>query len=171
MQNTSTPPFGADRQPHMSPAAAVPVTAAWLGATGAMPFVLLAIGPLLLPSAWREPAHDALCTYAAVILSFLGGVHWGLTLATEDARGASSQFSLRLVLSVVPSLLGWGALFLPAVWGLVALAGAFAAMMFVDLGPGARSGAPAWYPRLRRPLSLTVISALLLSALFGGLLG
>lgn len=165
MQHTPPPSFGAD-QPIP---ATVPAAAAWLGGGGAAPFILLAMAPLLLPQAWREPAHVALSTYAAVILSFLGGVHWGLTLATEHAPGSAPQYSLRLVLSVVPSLLGWGALFLPAVWGLVALASAFAVMLFVDLGPGARSGAPAWYPRLRRPLSLTVISALLIGALFGTL--
>jgi hypothetical protein len=166
---STQPPFSADKQTRHPPASAVPTTAVLLGAGGALPFMMLAVGPLLLPATLREPAHLALTTYAAVILSFLGGVHWGLTLATEDGGTTPQLYRLRLVLSVVPSLLGWGALFLPAGWDLVTLAGAFAVMLFVDLGPGAHSGAPEWYPRLRRPLSVAVITALAISALIGSL--
>jgi len=161
-------PCSADTETHNTPESAVPVTALLLGAGGALPFIMLAMVPLLLPATLRDPAHLALCTYAAIILSFLGGVHWGLTLATADAR-MTEHYRLRLVLSVMPSLLGWGALFLPAGWDLVTLAGAFAVMLLVDLGPGARSGAPAWYPRLRRPLSVAVVTALMMSALFESL--
>ncbi len=146
---------------------AVPTTAALLGAAGALPFIMLAIGPLLLSSVPRDPAQIALATYGAVILSFLGGVHWGLALAVNGQRTAPTRYRWRLVLSVVPSLVGWGALFLPAVWNLVTLAGAFVVMLLVDLSAGTRSGAPAWYPRLRWPLSVTVVTLLLLSAVLG----
>ena len=50
----------------------------------------------------------ALVAYGAVILAFLGGVHWGFALPEPSGRGERA----RLVLGVVPSLVGWVALLL-----------------------------------------------------------
>jgi hypothetical protein len=91
-------------------------TARWLGYAGLVPFVL---GALLL---WvlvlvRAEAHSfaalALSAYAALILSFLGGIHWGLAL-----RLTAPPASL-FVWGVVPSLVAWMAVLMPAYAGLV----------------------------------------------------
>lgn len=51
-----------------------------LGLLGLIPFIVTAY----LAAAWQAPADlralTALIAYAAVILSFLGGVHWGFAL-------------------------------------------------------------------------------------------
>jgi hypothetical protein len=53
-------------------------------------------------------AQFALVGYAAVILSFLGAVHWGFALSTPSiAQPLRRQL---LVWGVMPSLLGWLAL-------------------------------------------------------------
>ncbi|MFX8199565.1 DUF3429 domain-containing protein, partial [Acinetobacter baumannii] len=59
----------------------------------------------------------ALSTYAGLIVSFLGGIHWGLFMARgQPARGA-------LIWGIAASLLGWlGALLAP--YGGLALHGA-----------------------------------------------
>lgn len=90
-----------------------------LGLLGLIPFLVTAY----LASAWQSPADGraliALIAYGAVILSFLGGVHWGFALMEPPASLAglapppSSRdpaHKPRLVLGVVPSLLGWVAL-------------------------------------------------------------
>lgn len=82
-----------------------------LGYAGLIPFVL---GALLV---WfvREDAHpyvaSALAAYAALIVSFLGGIHWGLGFIHGQPR--------LFTWGVVPSLLAWVALLMPAYAGLV----------------------------------------------------
>ncbi|MEM6638576.1 MAG: DUF3429 domain-containing protein [Pseudomonadota bacterium] len=137
----------------------VPASAAWLGGLGAIPFVSLAAGP------WFLPEHAvlllfALKTYGAVILSFLGGVHWGLAMArSPDAPGWGD-----LTLSVAPSLVAWPALLLPGRVGFIVLAAGVFAMLIVDLQLTRRGLAPAWYPGIRTPLSLVVTACLILGS-------
>ena len=136
----------------------IPKAAVWLGFAGLIPFLLAAaIG--LLPAA---PLHDlslqALLAYGAVILSFLGGIRWGLAIATTD----SADLFGPLFLSVLSALLGWIALLVPSSTGLVLLALGFAAILIADLW---LSTAPYWYRSLRLPLSVGAIAALLMGLL------
>ena len=141
----------------------VPAAAAWLGGLGALPFVVLAAALTAPVGPAREGLGTALVAYGAVILSFLGAVHWGLAIAPAATAG-SPGLALRLGGSVVPSLVGWGALLLPTVGGLVALAVAFGAMLAADRRATRLGAAPAWYATLRLPLSLAAIASLLLAA-------
>ena len=50
----------------------------------------------------------ALMAYGATVLAFLGGVHWGFAL-DEGSNQTSQALRARLVLGVVPSLIGWAA--------------------------------------------------------------
>lgn len=84
-----------------------------LGYLGLLPFV---IGAALT---WfvRPDAHpyvtDALSAYAAVIVSFLGGIHWALGMR------AAPHDSARFAWGIVPSLVAWIAVLMPAYAGLV----------------------------------------------------
>lgn len=143
----------------------VPSAARWLGGAGGLPFVFFAGAALLAPAGLNAGALHALTVYGAIILSFLGGIQWGLAISDADCVAASARLFRRLTLSVIPALLGWSALLLPRDVGIVILATAFAFVLTVDL-LAARSGdAPSWYPRLRWPLTLTAISALALGTL------
>lgn len=142
---------------------AVPSSAAWLGGLGAVPFIALAGALPFLDGAARPFAAHALLAYGAVILSFLGGIHWGLALSSGG--NADAGLAARLTLSVAPSLAGWVALLVAGTAGLLILAVAIAAMLLVDLRATRRGEAPAWYPKLRIPLSCVVIAALLVGAL------
>lgn len=135
----------------------VPEPAAILGLAGLLPFVLGALaslddGPL------GRLAPAALLGYAAVILSFMGGVHWGLAMTAEPPSWS------RYGASVVPALLGWGALLLGGAASFLALAACFASLLAYDLGAVRAGEAPAWYPRLRWPLTLVVVLCLILAA-------
>lgn len=125
-----------------------PVAASWLGWAGVLPFLGLAL--LALHAPWRGPALAAFVGYAAVILSFLGGVRWGRALAAGAGAGAYA-------LAVLPSLWAWGAAALPPAWALCGLASGFAAMAWLDLlhPPGP---APDAFRRLRAGLSLAVLA-------------
>jgi Protein of unknown function (DUF3429) len=136
----------------MSPFSSIPSAARWLGFGGLLPFA----GAVL---ARFTPAHDlapfALSAYGAVILSFLGGVRWGLAIA--DTGGG--DLAARLSISVLPALAGWVALLLPPHQGLSLLAVGFVLMLLADLRLPA---APLWYRGLRVPLSAGAVCALLL---------
>lgn len=101
--------------------------------------------------------HDlplqALVAYGAVILSFLGGIRWGVAMSTLT----SEQLLLPLSVSVLPSLAGWSALLLPPRAGLLLLAVGFVSVLIADLR---LQSAPAWFISLRVPLSAGAIASL-----------
>ena len=132
----------------------IPPAARLLGFAGLLPFLGAATALLLADGALRDVAAVALPAYGAVILSFLGGVRWGLAMAAAE----SARLPVRLAISVVPSLAGWVALLLPGAAGLALLAAGFAAMLALDLRD---DSAPGWYATLRLPLSIGAIAALL----------
>lgn len=136
------------------------------GYAGLLPFAAGAALALLGPAPWRGFAVSALAAYGAVILSFLGAVHWGLALrATAEEAPAALP---RLGLGVVPSLIGWIALLLPLRSGLVLLAAGVLATTAVESVAVRRGLLPRNYLALRWQLSLGAASCLLLGALTAG---
>lgn len=121
-------------------ARSAPPPMAWaLGLAGLIPFVAGAAWLLL---ARGEPmAPRALAAYGAVIVSFLGGIHWGLVMARPGAAAAA-----QLVWGVVPSLIAWPALLLPAAWSLALLAAALVLCFLVDRRSYPGLGLAAWLP-------------------------
>lgn len=120
-----------------------------LGAAGVIPFVgagaLLAFGPPTLAG----PALLWLVAYAAVILSFLGGVRWG----AEIARSEQPRFSV-LALSVLPSLAGWVLLAVPFATAELQLGGFLLAFAWMWLWDSRAVDLKPWYRRLRSWLTL-----------------
>lgn len=122
-----------------------------LGFAGLLPFVA---GAAIL-WAVRDPsttAHAgfALAAYAATIVAFLGGVHWG------PALRAGGVAPLALVWGVVPQLAGWLALLMPAWASLPTCAGVLVACYAADRRLYPAAGLGAWLPMR---LQLTIISA------------
>ena len=142
----------------------VPAAAKWLGGLGALPFATLALASVVADGSVREFLSLALALYGAVILSFLGGVHWGLAIAGQGQSKVDSISARRLSFSVVPALAGWGALFLPTPFGLSVLAAAFVGMLLFDLEACQKGETPPWYPKLRVPLTIVVAASLLIGA-------
>lgn len=126
---------------------------------GAVPFVLLAawLYGIAPDHAWRPATIALLSGYGAVVLSFLGGIRWGIAL-TSRAAGRQRDVAL----SALPPLLGWAALLMgpPLVFGMLAVA--FAAQGAWDslTLPGA---VPDWFGRLRIRLTILVVPCLLLA--------
>jgi hypothetical protein len=126
-----------------------------LGYGGLLPFVL---GAALI---WivRLDAHayvtESLSAYAAVILSFLGGIHWGLGmhLQAQEQPAPTSMF----VWGVLPSLVAWVAVIMPAYAGLVVQGVALVICYLVDRKVYPRCGASAW---LTLRFRLTVVASL-----------
>lgn len=69
----------------LSPATAdrVPRAAACLGAAGLIPFAVGSVALWTTPIEHAALAVQLLIGYAAIILSFMGAVHWGLAMAAS----------------------------------------------------------------------------------------
>lgn len=139
----------------------IPRPAAWLGFGGLIPFAGLTAGLLL------DPAHAArwtfaLIAYGAVILSFVGALHWGFaTLWQSHSTGYRGRL---MTWSVVPALGAWIALVVPPQAGLGLLCALFVAHHLSDLYLARNREVPAWYLRLRTPLTLGAVASLATAA-------
>lgn len=131
-----------------------PAAAAWLGYLGLLPFAAGAAAAWLgLPG-----AAQALAAYGAVILCFVGAMHWGVAaLRPQDPcnRGA-------FLASVIPALVAWGALLLPAGPGSLALLAASFPAWLTWERRHLSAPLPPWLRRLR--LELTAGATLALAA-------
>ena len=139
----------------------IPSTALILGLAGLIPFVSAALASLWLEPAWQEKSSFALGAYGAVILSFLGGVKWGVLLHNKTEL----QRWMPLVLSVLPSIVAWLALLLTPKPMLIILALALVAQYFLDTKSVQQNSLPAWYGRLRLVLTAGAVGSLLIGLL------
>ena len=75
----------------------------------AVPFVALSVAVSMHIFHNTKAVSELLLTYAAVIVSFMGGIHWGIAVSryADNRRRAN----LLIVESVWPSLIAWGVLF------------------------------------------------------------
>jgi hypothetical protein len=123
---------------------------------GFLSLVPLIVSGLMCLSHDPNAAHVgavAFAIYAAVLLSFLGGVRCGF----EIMRAPQAPDARRLLFSAAPALVGWifalalAVLPVPPGTGTI-FAGLFAAQFMWD-SRSANAGAPAWYPVLRQVLT------------------
>jgi hypothetical protein len=114
-----------------------------LGYAGLIPFVAGALMVWLVqPDAQPPEAHPfavlALSAYAAVIISFLGGIHCGLAMRHTEPP------TPLLVWGVVPALVAWVAVMMPPEGGLVIQALMLIACYAVDRQLYPAQGAAPW---------------------------
>jgi hypothetical protein len=83
----------------------MPAIAIMLSLLGLVPFILFGFGAVGHIPVSAERMFVALIDYAALILAFAGGVHWGLALLPAPARPA-----LRFGAGVLPMIVAWVAL-------------------------------------------------------------
>lgn len=145
----------------------VPITAAWLGYLGLLPFFVQAAAAVLGPAGEDSLAQHAaygVATYGAVILSFLGGITWGLTV--NNPTLANVQGSRELIYSMLPALGAWAAILLPTTFTLWFCAVGFVVAFVHDWRTARLHTLPAWFLRLRLHLSLGAIVSVVLTALY-----
>ena len=123
-----------------------PPPMAWrLGYAGLIPFVLGAVLVWLVTGEAHPYVAAALSAYGAVIVSFLGGIHWGHVMrqspqATQSPAAADST----LVWGVMPSLAAWLGVLMPPYAGLFVLGLAIIGCYLIDRRRYAALGLQAW---------------------------
>ena len=96
--------------------------------------------------------------YGAVILSFVGAVHWGLAMHEDRSH-------YWYVWSVAPAIMGWLAIVLLDIKiSLLALAIAFSLAWSVDRQASLRGLIPTWYMQMRNILTVGAALSLLVTA-------
>lgn len=133
-----------------------------LGYLGLVPFAGLAAATLVSGPELRGAASFALLAYGATILSFLGGLYWGMAMASPAATGR--LLTVFLIIGVIPQLLGWAALLVPAGAGHLLTAGGLLGLLAADRAAVRAGIAPLWFMRLRAPLSCAAGLAMLAGA-------
>jgi hypothetical protein len=143
----------------------MPLLATLLSLLGLVPFVACGMAALGPNPVMASRTTDALIGYAAVVLAFTGGVHWGFELQSPHQRTTVGR--LRLGLAVLPLLAGWIALLLlvPApLLSLALLIAAYIATLVVEHGAGSRQLVPPRYLWLR--WGFTVVAAAMMITVF-----
>ena len=145
----------------------IPNMPRWLGLAGLLPQFACAAVVWLGPSDWIVPAQRIAAIYAGLILSFLGGMWWGIAAGAPAAERRNALGWLWIA-AVTPSLIALACLIPlaldagPLEPSLVMLGAA----LLVSLGVDARLGAlaPRWWMQLRVPLSVLLGAATLATA-------
>lgn len=130
-----------------------PLPALTLGLSGLIPFVSAPLY-MLTQEAFMPGICFAQVAYGASILSFLGGVRWGFTLP-ESSPVAPDWINLGY--SVMPSLVAWVGLMIPAPWSLLTVMSGLGIAAYADMSMYAY---PAWFKGLRFLLSSVAMLAL-----------
>ncbi|PUE29439.1 DUF3429 domain-containing protein [Limnohabitans sp. JirII-29] len=136
----------------ITPDSAAGVLIQRLGYAGLIPFATLALLMWIVTPEAHPLVAMALTSYAAVICAFLGGIHWGIGL-----RHNAPSRKLHMVWGVVPSLVAWIGVMMPAYAGLPLLAVLLIACYLVDRKTWAEAGLRDWMTLRFR---LTVVSTL-----------
>jgi len=103
----------------------------------------------------RVPAIAALVTFAAIVLSHLGGIEAGIALREE--AGTPRTRTLALGLSAVPALAAWGVLWLPSTqWQLGSALALFVGVWSADLWLAHQGLIPSWFVDMRTAVTAAV---------------
>ena len=135
----------------------LPTLALLLGLAGLIPFIAFGIYAVAQND---DRAAFGLVAYGAVILAFLGGVHWGFALEEPNRRGERARLSL----GVAPSLVGWVGLLLSTALavnaGLALILAGFIGTTALERRALQMGLMPPSYMRLRYMLSAIVVLVL-----------
>lgn len=123
-------------------------TARGLGYAGLLPFAALTVAGITSNEALKVLQY--FLAYSAVILSFLGGIHWGLAMQQGDHRSAS-----QLATCMLPSLSAWISLTLPPLTAITLLIASYLLWWIYD-----RTAIELeWYHQMRAHLTFAVVFA------------
>ena len=142
--------------------AALDPAARWAGYMGVLPFALsLALTALGSSRDLALLGLQIAIAWGASILSFIGAVHFGLALA-----GRLSWSATTVIVSVLPSVIGAGAILVGGERGMAILVVGFSLFWLFE-HRAYRDVLPPEYLDLRRVLTLLVCALLVLTAFAG----
>lgn len=156
---------------HAKAATGVPGITTFLGFAGALPFWVfsptvaqhLPLDLLADPQLLASPGLLQI-GYGATILSFLGGVHWGLAMTNVGGALGYKMAEQRFIWSVLPCLMAWPTVAMPVGQAAGIQVALLAAVYAVDRSWASKGLLPPWYMKMRLPLTLLAAGGLALTA-------
>ena len=152
-------------------AQAVPQPALLWGSAGVIPYVSTAAASIWLArkehlvsmgldktmdsetaSALLLHAQNIQVGFGAVLLSFLGAIHWGFEFSKYGGRIGNRRY----LIGVLPLVLGWPTTLLAPQMALIAQWASFVAVWFIDLRATTAGWVPKWYSTYRFWLTFAV---------------
>ncbi|EEH40746.1 hypothetical protein PAAG_02722 [Paracoccidioides lutzii Pb01] len=157
----------------------VPKEALFLGMAGVLPYLATSLGTSFL--SWEM--NNAIATgtghfisgatsemlmgvlepvqigYGAVILSFLGAIHWGLEWAGYGGHVGYKRYAF----GVVAPAVAWPTLFMPVEYALISQFCAFTFLYYNDARAAVKGWTPSWYHMYRFVLTFVVGASVVLS--------
>ncbi|KAL9059488.1 MAG: hypothetical protein Q9162_001186 [Coniocarpon cinnabarinum] len=102
--------------------------------------------------------------YGAVILSFLGAIHWGLEWAQYGGYGGYRRYAI----GVIAPAVAWPTILLPVEYALISQFLAFNILYAVDSSTTKRGWTPEWYGTYRFILTFIVGASIVMSLIGRG---
>ncbi|KAG9631238.1 hypothetical protein KCU64_g16746, partial [Aureobasidium melanogenum] len=102
--------------------------------------------------------------YGAVIISFLGAIHWGLEFAGYGGHKGYKRYAI----GVWTPAVAWPTIFLPVEYALITQFVAFNFLYYTDNRASKRGWAPPWYAVYRFVLTFIVGASIVLSLIGRG---
>lgn len=116
-----------------------------------------------------DPHHSLvwshlLLSYAAIILVFVGALHWAFAMTIHALSPIQRRFAF--IWSVIPSLVAWASLFINTFFASVLLAIFFILNLLKDKELSKIVIFPGWYLPLRSRLTFVVVTCLTMTAVW-----
>ena len=150
----------------------MPFLAILLSVLGLIPFIVCGLAALAPDPGTASRMLSALIAYAAVMLAFAGGVHWGFELQSRQQDPFVER--MRLGFGILPPLVGWIALLLTLVvasWvALIVLIAAYIGTALMEHEASRRELLPPRYLWLRWIVTVVAV-AMMITVLTLRLLG
>lgn len=99
--------------------------------------------------------------YGAVIISFLGAIHWGMEFNERSLIKDRTRF--RYTMGVISPAIAWPSIMMPIEYALMYQMIAFTSLYFADTKASTKGWTPAWYGTYRFVLTFIVCTAIVLS--------
>jgi Protein of unknown function (DUF3429) len=151
---------------------AMPVSAIVLSILALGPFIGCGLGALGSSAVAADHMLTGLIGWGALLLAFLGGLHWGLAMREPDGVARAAPVAVasererhaRIGLAALPPILGWVALMLPLVtpsWlPLLVLIAGYISALIIELQFSARVLFPARYMMVRWGFTFVAVAML-----------
>ncbi|MBV7300310.1 DUF3429 domain-containing protein [Enterovibrio paralichthyis] len=128
-------------------------TALIYGCLGLIPFIAFGVLLPLWPDDWHHGLLYAFNNYSAMILAFLSGAVWGMTIS-----GAKPDKSTNgLTVGIVFSLVAVASLMMPLPYSLYLLVVAFVVLLILEVVLMFKGIYPFWYTLMRAALTAVVV--------------